>query len=94
DTGALERVKKRYVEDLEAGYDDVVGLCGLVGGGALFSRQPLTPAERVRRMAAVTSAQVHRVAQTVFQRIGMTVTIVGKIDRKQVADVRRQLRRF
>jgi hypothetical protein len=47
----LEKAKRRYSGDLEAGFDDLDGLCGWFGGTELFFR-PYSHVERARARAA------------------------------------------
>ena len=54
----LEKAKRRYVGDLEAGFDDLDGLCGWFGGTELFFR-PYSHLERARRVQRVTAARRH-----------------------------------
>jgi predicted Zn-dependent peptidase len=88
--GELEKAKRRYVGDLEAGFDDLDGLCGWFGGTELFFR-PYSHVERARRVQRVTTADVMRVAQRVFRPERLTAVAVGPISPKLARDVRRTL---
>ena len=57
----LEKAKRRYIGDLEAGFDDLDGLCGWFGGTELFFR-PYSHVERARRVQRVTAEDVQAVA--------------------------------
>ena len=73
----IDMAKRRYARDLEAGFDDVEGLCAWFGDSLLFGRPLRTPAERYRRMARVSAAQIQRAAREVLRRQGLVVTAVG-----------------
>jgi len=73
----LDKVKRRYARDLEAGFDDVEGLCAWFGDSMLFGRPLRSPAERYQRMARVSAAQVHNVAREILRSERLVATIVG-----------------
>jgi predicted Zn-dependent peptidase len=73
----LAKAKRRYARDLEAGFDDVEGLCAWVGDSLLFERPLRSPAERYQRLARVNAAQVQRVARDVLRPERLVVTTVG-----------------
>ena len=92
DARELEKARRRYARDLEAGFDDVEGLCAWFGDSLLFHRRLLIPAERYRRFASVSPADIARVAHEVFRPERLVVTALGKLDaaveRKAAALVR------
>jgi predicted Zn-dependent peptidase len=88
----LAKAKRRYASDVEAGFDDLEGLCSWFGGTALFSSRPRSPAERYRRMAAVSAEQIRQVARRVLQPERLVAVVVGSVDRKLSARVERILR--
>jgi predicted Zn-dependent peptidase len=73
----LDKVKRRYARDLEAGFDDVEGLCAWFGDSMIFGRPLRSPAERYRRMARVSAAQVQEVAREILRPERLVATIVG-----------------
>jgi predicted Zn-dependent peptidase len=89
----LEKAKRRYVGDLEAGFDDLDGLCGWFGGTELFFR-PYSHVERARRVQRVTAADVMAVARRVFQPSRLTAVTVGPVKPAVATTVRRMLKRF
>ncbi len=89
----LEKAKNRYLGDLEAGFDDLGGLCGWFGAADLFQR-PRTHEELVKRMKGVTAEQVRRVARRVLDPQRLTVAAVGALDRKTARQVARQVDDF
>jgi predicted Zn-dependent peptidase len=91
--GNLEKAKRRYVGDLEAGFDDLDGLCGWFGGTELFFR-PYSHVERARRVQRVTAADVMAVARRVFQPSRLTAVTVGPVKPAVATTVRRMLKRF
>jgi predicted Zn-dependent peptidase len=89
----LDKAKHRYLCDLEAGFDDIDGLAGWFGGTELFFR-PYSHAERVRRMARVTAADVRTVARRVLRRQRLNAVALGALDRRESGQVRRLLEAF
>jgi predicted Zn-dependent peptidase len=89
----LEKAKNRYLCDLEAGFDDIDGLCGWFGGTELFFR-PYSHEERVRRMERVTAEEVKRVAQRVLRADRLTAVAVGALERPTARKVQRLLSAF
>ena len=73
----LDKVKRRYARDLEAGFDDVEGLCAWFGDSMLFGRPLRSPADRYRRMAKVNAIQVRSVAGEILRPERLVATIVG-----------------
>ena len=73
----LDKVKRRYARDLEAGFDDVEGLCAWFGDSMIFDRPLRSPAERYRRIARVGAAQVQEVAKEILRPERLVATIVG-----------------
>ena len=73
----LEKAKRRYARDLEAGFDDVGGLCAWYGDSMLFGRPLRTPAERYRRMGKVSAAQIQDVAKEILRPSRLVSTFVG-----------------
>ncbi len=88
----LDKCKRRYARDLEAGYDDVDGLCSWFGGTWLFFPRVRTPAQRYARMAAVTARQIRQVAQRVLRPERLVAVAVGSLDRGLNRRVERILR--
>ncbi|HEX7599593.1 MAG TPA: pitrilysin family protein [Polyangia bacterium] len=88
----LAKAKRRYARDLEAGYDDVDGLCSWFGGMGLFVTRPRSPAERYRRFAAVTPEQIRQVACQVLRPERLTAVVVGSVERNLTRRVERILR--
>jgi predicted Zn-dependent peptidase len=86
----LEKAKRRYVGDLEAGFDDLDGLCGWFGGTELFFR-PYSHIERARRVQRVTTADVMKVARRVFRPERLTTVAVGPVSGTLSRQVRRTL---
>jgi predicted Zn-dependent peptidase len=89
----LDKAKRRYLFDLEAGFDDLDGLCGWFGGTELFFR-PYSHEERVRRMEKVTAEEVRRVARRVLRPDRLTAVAVGALESSDARKVQRLLRRF
>jgi predicted Zn-dependent peptidase len=89
----LDKAKRRYWGDLEAGFDDLDGLCGWFGGTELFFR-PYSHEERYRRMERVTADQVRAVARRVLRPERITAAAVGALDRKAANRVRTLLKSF
>jgi predicted Zn-dependent peptidase len=89
----LEKAKNRYLCDLEAGFDDIDGLCGWFGGTELFFR-PYSHEERVRRMERVTAEEVRKVAQRVLRKDRITAVAVGALERPTARKVQRLLSDF
>jgi predicted Zn-dependent peptidase len=89
----LDKAKRRYLFDLEAGFDDLDGLCGWFGGTELFFR-PYSHEERVRRMERVTAEEVRRVALRVLRPERLTAVAVGALERSTARKVQRLLRSF
>jgi predicted Zn-dependent peptidase len=73
----LDKAKRRYARDLEAGFDDVEGLCAWFGDTMLFGRPLRSPAERYRRMARVSAVEVQNVAREILRPERLVATIVG-----------------
>ena len=73
----LDKAKRRYARDLEAGFDDVEGMCAWFGDTMIFGRPLRSPAERYRRMAKVSADHVQEVAQEILRPEGLVATIVG-----------------
>ena len=88
----LAKAKRRYARDVEAGFDDLEGLCSWFGGTALFFSRPRSPAERYRRMAAVSAKQIRQVARRVLRPERMAAVVVGSVDRRLSRRVERILR--
>ena len=89
----LEKAKRRYMGDLEAGFDDLDGLCGWFGGTELFFR-PYSHVERARRVQRVRSEDVQAVARRVFSPERLTAVAVGPQRPGIAAEVRRLLTKF
>ena len=90
----LAKAQRRYARDLEAGFDDVEGLCAWFGDSLLFARPLRSPAERYRRLARVRAAEVQRVAGDVLRRERLVVTAVGNFTAAAARQARALVRRF
>jgi predicted Zn-dependent peptidase len=88
----LAKAKRRHARDVEAGFDDLEGLCSWFGGTALFFSRPRSPAERYHRMAAVRPEQIRQVARRVLRPEGMAAVVVGSVERGLSRRVERILR--
>ena len=88
----LAKAKGRYARDVEAGFDDLEGLCSWFGGTALFFSRPRSPAERYRRVAAGSAEQIRQVARRVLQPERMGAVVVGSVERSLSRRVERILR--
>ena len=88
----LAKAKRRYARDLEAGYDDVDGLCSWYGGMGLFVARPRSPAQRYRRFAAVNAEQIRQVACQVLRPERLAAVVVGRVERNLSRRVERTLR--
>jgi predicted Zn-dependent peptidase len=89
----LDKAARRYRWDLEASFDDPDAMAGWMAGTELFNG-PLSLAEKVGRVRAVTPADVQRVAGRVFRRERLTVATVGALDKKLEKQVRAVVERF
>jgi predicted Zn-dependent peptidase len=89
----LDKAKNRYLCDLEAGFDDIDGLCGWFGGTELFFR-PYSHEERVRRMERVTAEEVLQVARRVLRADRLTAVAVGALERPTARKVQKLLSGF
>jgi predicted Zn-dependent peptidase len=90
----IEKAKRRYARDLEAGFDDVEGLCAWFGDSLLFGRPLRSPAERFQRIAKVHSKQVQKVAKEVMQPQNLAVTVVGSFTPAVTRKVQSLVRAF
>jgi predicted Zn-dependent peptidase len=88
----LDKCKRRYARDLEAGYDDVDGLCSWFGGTWLFYPRVRTPTQRYQRMAAVNAHQIRAVAERVLRPERLVAVTVGNLERGLSRRVDRLLR--
>jgi zinc protease len=88
----LDKCKRRYARDLEAGYDDVDGLCSWFGGTWLFYPRVRTPVQRYQRMAAVNARQIRAVAERVLRPDRLVAVTVGNLNRRLNRNVERLLR--
>jgi predicted Zn-dependent peptidase len=86
----LEKARRRYLGDLEAGFDDIDALGAWFGGTELFYA-PLSHAERARRMMRVTAEDVRRVARRVIRPSRLSATAVGALEPAVARRVRRIL---
>lgn len=91
---AIEKAKRRYARDLEAGFDDVDGLCNWFGDSLLFGRPLRSPSERYSRMAEVEATQIQEVARWVFRPEHLLVTTVGSFDQGLIRKTRALVRAF
>jgi predicted Zn-dependent peptidase len=90
----LDKVKRRYARDLEAGFDDVEGLCAWFGDSLIFDRPLRSPVERYRRMTRVSAAQVQEVAGEILRPERLVATIVGSFTPALVRKTAANLRAF
>ena len=90
----LAQAKRRYARDLEAGFDDVEGLCAWFGDSLLFARPLRTPAERYRRMARVSAAEIQGVAGQILRGERLVLTAVGNFTAAAVRQARAMVRNF
>ncbi len=75
----LAKAKKRNAWEVRSMYDSPEDLAGFYAGGLLFGRFQ-TPEERLAENAAVTSAQLRAMAETVAQPERLNVLAVGLLD--------------
>lgn len=73
----LGRVKHRHRIGLDFMLDDLSALAGFYGGGELF-RLPESFEQKVRRLEAVTAAQLQEVARRTFARKNLYLLAIGK----------------
>jgi predicted Zn-dependent peptidase len=90
----IDKAKRRYARDLEAGFDDVEGLCAWLGDSLLFERPLRTPHERYQRLAKVSAAEIQHVAGKIFRSENLVATAVGSFSPAIVREVRSLVRRF
>jgi predicted Zn-dependent peptidase len=90
----LDKAKRRYARDLEAGFDDVEGLCSWFGDSMLFGRPLRSPAERYRRMARVGRAQIQAVAKKILRPGRLVATVVGSFTPAVVRKAESLIRAF
>jgi predicted Zn-dependent peptidase len=77
----LDKVKRRFVGDIEACYDDLDSLAGWFGGTELFMRAD--PQEkRARALARVRPEHIRAVARRVIRPERLSVTSVGALSPK------------
>jgi predicted Zn-dependent peptidase len=90
----LAKAKRRYARDLEAGFDDVEGLCAWFGDSLLADRPLLPPEARYRRLARVSAAQIQRVAREIVRPERLVVTAVGNLTAAAARRARALVRSF
>jgi predicted Zn-dependent peptidase len=90
----LDKAKRRYARDLEAGFDDVEGLCAWYGDSLVFGRPLRSPEQRFSRMSKVRPVEIQQVAQEVLRADRLIATAVGSFEASAVRQVRALLRRF
>jgi predicted Zn-dependent peptidase len=90
----LAKAKRRYARDLEAGFDDVEGLCAWYGDSVLCERPLRSPVERYRRVARVAADEVRRVARQLLRPERLVVTAVGNFTPAVVRKTRARVRQF
>ena len=90
----IDKAKRRYARDLEAGFDDVEGLCAWFGDSLLFGRPLRSPRERYQRMAKVTAARIGQAAAAVLRPENLVATAVGTFTPAVARKVRSLVRRF
>jgi predicted Zn-dependent peptidase len=91
---AVAKAKSRYARDLEAGFDDVEGMCNWFGDSLLFERPLRSPSERYRRMAEVDAARIQAVARKVFRPEHLVAAAVGSFSPPLVREARALVRSF
>jgi len=89
----LDKARRRYRWDLEAACDDPDALAGWFAGTRLFY-EPEGLERKVARMAAVTPADVQRVARTVLTPDRLTVAVVGRLPARVRNQVEETVRTF
>ncbi len=77
----LDKARRRYARDLEAGFDDVEGLCAWFGDSLLCHGRSRPPAERYRRFSRITPAGVARAAREVLRPERLVLSVVGNLKR-------------
>jgi predicted Zn-dependent peptidase len=90
----IDKAKRRYARDLEAGFDDVEGLCAWFGDSLLFGRPLRSPHERYQRMAKVTAARIGQAARAVLRPENLVATAVGTFTPAVARKVRSLVQRF
>jgi len=86
----LDKVKRRYMWQLEASLDDAQALCAHYGQRALLGQDGHIGALR-EQIASVTAAELRSVAREVLCRERLHVVTVGMLDRAQRKAVRRAM---
>ncbi len=89
----LAKARRRYRWDLTASFDDPDAMAGWWAGTELFY-PPVGFDEKVRRIEAVTPAEVQALARRVFRPERLTVAAVGLLDSGLLAEVRRVVEGF
>jgi predicted Zn-dependent peptidase len=90
----IAKARRRYALDLEAGFDDIEGLCTWYGDNLLFGRPLRSPAERYRRIAKVDARYVQEIAKQVLRPERLAVTAVGSFSPGVARKVRAMVRSF
>jgi len=90
----IEKAKRRYARDLEAGFDDVEGLASWFGDSLLFDRPLRSPAERYQRMAQVSRSQIQKAAREVLRPERLVVTAIGNFTAAAARKARSLVLRF
>jgi predicted Zn-dependent peptidase len=89
----LDKAKRRARWDLESACDDPDALAGWFAGTRLFY-EPDGLQRKIARMAAVTPADVLRVARTVLCPDRLTVAVVGRLQARARRQVEQMIRAF
>lgn len=83
----LDKAQRRYRWDLESSFDDPDAMAGWQAGTELFFG-PMSIEDKVKRVRAVTPADVQRVVARLCRREGLTVACVGQLTKKQEREIR------
>jgi predicted Zn-dependent peptidase len=89
----LDKARRRYRWDLESACDDPDALAGWFAGTRLFY-EPESLERKIARMAAITPADVQRVARTVLTPDRLTVAVVGRLPLRVRHQVEESVRAF
>ena len=78
----MTKLRRRYRRDVHSTLDDAPGMAGWFGGTRLF-HEPLTVAEKLARIDAVTAEDIRRVARRVFRPETLVAAAGGGLTRPQ-----------
>jgi predicted Zn-dependent peptidase len=83
----LDKAQRRYRWDLESTFDDPDAMAGWQAGTELFFG-PMSLEDKVKRVRAVSPADVQRVAQRLCRPDRLTVACVGQLTKKQEREIK------